>query len=418
MKKLLKNQLLIGGIILFVVSMGANVINYLFHLIIGRLLGPIDYGILASLFSLLYILSIVPSSSSFAIVKYIASAKDEEEISYVFYSIKKYVQFISYFLVILFILISPLVAAFLHVDQIVNVILLAPILYFVVNTITYQATLQGLLLFWAQSLPIVISSFGKFVFSIVLVLFGLKVFGAMFGILFSSIVAYYVAKYIADVKVKKIYLVNKKYNYNIRELNKYGFSIFINALAFTSIFTTDVILAKHFLPEFDAGLYASLSTLGKIIFFAAQPITSVMFPMVSKKRSNGEKYRSVFLLALITTIFVSFSVLTIYWFFPKITIRILFGKEYIMAAGALVYMGVFDALYSISYFISNYLLSIGKTKIVLVPVIVSIMQVLFIFKYHSSIIQIINVSIYITLLMLIVISVYLFIIESKYKAKI
>ena len=39
----------------------------------------------------------------------------------------------------------------------------------------------------------------------------------------------------------------------------------IQALAFTSFFTTDLILVKHFFPPFEAGIYAALSTLGKII---------------------------------------------------------------------------------------------------------------------------------------------------------
>jgi len=407
MKKILSNKVLIGSFILFCVSMGANVINYFFHLMMGRLLGPVEYGILASLFSVLYLLSIVPSSSSFAIVKYIASAKTDEEMSYIFFRIKKYVKNIAIFLSIILLFLSPIIADFLHINNIFSVILLVPILYFVVNTITYQATLQGLLMFWAQSLPILFSSFGKFVLSIFFVLIGLKVFGVMVAILISSMLAYYFVVYITTQKIKNHVSKKIKFDFVISEFNKYGFTVFINALAFTSLFTTDVILAKHFLPEFEAGLYASLSTLGKIIFFATQPLTAVMFPIVSKKRAKGENYKSVFLLALFLTVAFSFGVLFIYWFFPKITVRLLFGKEYLLAANALVYMGIFDAIYSICYYITNYLLSIGKTKVVWIPFFVAILQIVLISIFHYSVIDIIKISIYLLFVVFFIVSAYL-----------
>lgn len=417
MKKILDNKILIGSFILFTVSMGANVINYLFHLIIGRLLGPVDYGILASLFSILYLLSIVPSSSSFAIVKYISSTKSDDETAYVFFRIKNYVRKISIVLAIVLLVISPLIANFLHIGNIFNVLLLVPILYFVINTISYQATLQGLLLFWAQSLPILFSSFGKFVLSIIFVIVGLKVFGAMFGILFSALFAYYFAVFITNRKINLNKINFNKFDFDVKDFNKYGFNVFINALAFTSIFTTDVILAKHFLSELDAGIYASLSTLGKIIFFAAQPLTAVMFPIVSKKRSSGENYQIVFLSALFLTILVALGVLSIYWIFPKVTIRLLFGREYLMAAGALVYMGIFDALYSVCYYISNYLLSVGRTSIVWIPSLAAILQIILISFFHSSVLEIINISIYLMLFVFFVVTFYLIKLEfyEKYK---
>ena len=59
-------------------SMLSNVVNYLYHLAMGRILGPVDYGILASLFSIFYIIGIVPLSSSVSIVKFVSTAKNKK----------------------------------------------------------------------------------------------------------------------------------------------------------------------------------------------------------------------------------------------------------------------------------------------------------------------------------------------------
>ncbi len=45
----LKHPLISGSTVIFVGSMVANIINYIFNLVMGRLLLPADYGILISL---------------------------------------------------------------------------------------------------------------------------------------------------------------------------------------------------------------------------------------------------------------------------------------------------------------------------------------------------------------------------------
>ena len=58
----------------------ASVLNYFYHFVIGRLLGPANYGELATLISVLVLLSIIPSSSGLVIIKFIATSKDAKEI--------------------------------------------------------------------------------------------------------------------------------------------------------------------------------------------------------------------------------------------------------------------------------------------------------------------------------------------------
>ena len=63
-KKLINHPLFSGSAIVFVGNMTANVVNYLYHLIMGRMLGPVEYGVLASLYSVLYLVGIIPSSAA------------------------------------------------------------------------------------------------------------------------------------------------------------------------------------------------------------------------------------------------------------------------------------------------------------------------------------------------------------------
>src|SRR3989339_705497 len=91
LRRLTSHPLFSGSLVMVGGNMLTNVVNYLYHLVMGRLMGPVEYGVLASLYSILYIISIVPMSTSFAMVKFVSSAKNEKELSSVYLALKKFV---------------------------------------------------------------------------------------------------------------------------------------------------------------------------------------------------------------------------------------------------------------------------------------------------------------------------------------
>src|SRR5579859_6517422 len=95
LKVFLKHPIISGSMILVVGSMAANVVNLIYQVGMGKILDPGDYGTLLSLYSILYILSIVPSSTSVSIVKFIAKAKDKKERSGVYKAINKLILYIA-----------------------------------------------------------------------------------------------------------------------------------------------------------------------------------------------------------------------------------------------------------------------------------------------------------------------------------
>jgi len=401
LKNLTKHPLFSGSAIMFVGNMGANVINYAYHLIMGRLLGPIGYGILASLYSILYLVSIIPSSASVSIVKFISSAKDNELFS-VYETIRKFIFKLAIVLALLVIVISPAISKFLHIDNIIPVLLIAPILFFALITLVNQSTLQGLLKFSGFVIPVLISSLSKLLIGVALILIGWSIFGAMSAIVIGAVLAYlysfsYVKKHIVKTKVKTI---------NLKPFLKYSGPVLLQSLAFTSIFTVDVILAKHFLDPFSAGIYAALSTLGKIIFFATSPIASTMFPVISKRKAQNQGYIKVFIVSFIITLAIAVVITLFYFLFPNLAIGVLYGKDYLSAKTDLVWMGMFMIFYSLSNLLVNFFLSIGKVKIVFIPLVGALIQAIIIWFYHNNITNIIHVSLFTTFIMFICLSLY------------
>lgn len=397
----MKHPLFSGSAIMFAGNMGANVVNYIYHIIMGRLLGPLEYGVLASLYSILYLVSIIPSSASVSIVKFISSSKKEKLYS-VYEAIRKLIFKIAIGLSLFMILITPIVSKFLHIDSYWSVLLIVPILFLSLVTLVNQSTAQGLLKFYGYIVPVLISSVFKLVFGVGLIIIGWSVFGAMFAIVLGCLFSFlYSIKFIKkNLKPTKVKLEN------LAPFFKYSGPVLVQSLAFTSIFTVDVLLVKHFLDPFSAGIYAALSTLGKIIFFATSPIAATMFPVVAKRKFQNEGYTKVFLLAFLMTTTIAVLITAFYWLFPNIAIGVLYGKDYLSAKTDLIWMGVFMLFYTLSNLLVNFYLSIGNTKIVYIPLVAAILQVVMIWIYHTSITQILHVSLFVSIAMFICLSVY------------
>jgi len=404
MNKILKHPLFSGSIIMFGGGMAANVINYIYHLLMGRILGPIDYGSLASIYSLIYVVAIVPISTSFAIVKFISQAKDKKERGYIYWVLKKFVFWVAVVASLVLLVISPWVAQYLKIDEFASVVMIAPMTFLLLMILTNQAAMQGLLRFIGVVGPGFSSALGKLLFGLFFVALGFSVNGAVFGILLALIVTYFLSVWLRgnlfDEKAKAG-------SFSIQKFLHYAFPVLIQALAFTAFFTVDVLLAKHFLPAFEAGIYAALSTLGKVIYFAAQPITAAMFPIIIGKKSRGEAYRGIFFVSFLLTVLISILAVSLYWLFPSLAIGILYGKDYLTAAPSLVWMGLFIGVYTANYILVNFLLSIERTKIVYLPLAIAVVQVVGINIWHSEIMDIITVSLVSMLVLFVGLSLYM-----------
>lgn len=389
----ISHPLFSGSAIMFAGGMGINVVNYIYHLVFARVLGPQEYGTLAALYSILYITSIIPLSTSVSIVKFISGANGLEEKRYIYSKINRFVFIVALIISLAIVVSTPFVSDFLKIADPVAILLIAPIVFFSLLALVNQSTAQGSLNFVGYTIPNLVSSVGKFGIGYILIVLGFMARGAMVGVLISVCFAYLASLFfVAQLRSGKV--VNT--NFRLKKFLRYSFPVLIQAISFTSIFTTDLILAKHYLDPHQAGIYAALSTLGKIIFFASSPIASTMFPIVSQRHARGESYSKIFQISLLLTAVISFGAAVLYWLIPSFIINTLYGEKYLEASNYLVWMGLFIAFYSLAYLLINFSLSFEKTKIVIVPLLASLVQVVLIYLFHSDILQILQVSTYTT----------------------
>lgn len=396
------HPLFAGSLIMVFGSNAINFLNYLYHLMMGRLLGPSNYGELAALFSLSGLLGIIPGSLSLVIIKYVSSSKTDEGIEDIIRWFNKKIFLSAITLFLLIVILSPYISSFLNIQNHLLVILTGAIFLFSIPALFNRSVLQGLLRFKQMIVSVLAEVSLKLVLGVLFVYLGFSVGGAVGALVVASLAGWVLSRMaIADyIKKGEIKLPQ------IKAFFLYSVPVLIQSVAMTSIYSTDLILVKHFFSSHEAGIYASLSTLGKIIFFGTGPISTVMFPLVAKKQSRGENYVKIFNYSLLLTIAASLAILAIYWLFPEIAIKTLYGSLYLEGANYLVWFGVFTTLFTLSSLYISYNLSMGRTKVVIIPLIVAILQIIGIWVYHYNLMIVIIISVLVNALLLSLLLIY------------
>lgn len=410
LKQIYKNPLLSGSLIMIIGSNGTNFLNYAYHLVMGRMLGPLHYGELATLISLLGIILVIPSSFSLVIIKLISSSQNSSEEGKLISWFSKRVLILSLILFLAVVALGPIISKFLKIENIFYILLLAVSLFFSLQALLNRSVLQGLVKFNSTVLSLMVENGSKVILAGLFVYLGFSVFGALGAIVVASIIGFLVSKF----SIRGHLTSHESTPHNTQSILRLALPISIQAIAATSLYTADVILVKHFFSGYQAGIYAALSGLGKIIFFGAGPVSAVMFPLVSKRHSRGEPFKKLFLFSFILTLLLSGTILLVYYLFPDLSISLLYGKLYLEGDNLLFRFGVFVALLTLSNLFINFYLSRGINSVIVLPAVAAIGQILGIWFFHDNLKTVISVSVYVSVLLFVSLCLYFVVIEKVF----
>lgn len=404
-KKLIDSEFFKASFWVFLATGVLNAGNYFYHLIMGRMLGPQEYGVLESVISLFYIISIPFIPLTLVVVKFVSSykgKKDKDAIASFYIYMRDKVLIYGAAVALILLIGSPVIMNFLHLSNIYFPILISLGFFVGLLAMLVKGTLQGIFNFFALFVANTVEITIKILVAIVLVYFGFKALGAVFAVTASFLIGLIIAFFF----LKKEKFIGKNNFKEGKDILKYSVPVFLTSLGLTSLFTTDIILVRNLFSGIESGYYAALSVLGKIIFFGTFPITIVLFPLVSERHAANKDYKSLLAVSVTVTIAIAGFILGIYYLFPQAMVDLLFGREFSKIAPLLAIFGVFIAIYSLSSVIANFYLSIHKTKISIFVILASILQILLISFFHRSLLEVIYMSIISTSLLLLALIIY------------
>ncbi len=375
-KKILSDEMVKGGIVLFIMISIFNFLNYLFHFITARMLDPSQYGVLVTLMSIIYIITIPSEAIQTIVTKYTSN----------FYKYKQYGKIrtlfnkffnkglkISLFVFLIYILFTPIISNLLKIE--ISLLVISGFAIFIVFIMPVgRGILQGTKKFYLLGINYLSEGIIKLFLTVILISLGLSIFGAISSVIIAALAAFFISifSYIDIYKYKKERL-------KIDGLYSYSLNVFLLFASIIVILSTDIIIARMIFPPDVVGKYAVASTIGKMIFFSTLPISKVMFPLTSEKTGDKGNTIILFVKSLVLILIISFTALLIFWLFPQQFISILFSDKYIDVSGIIIYTGISFTILSISNLLLTYYLSQNE-KISVIRVIF-FMMIIFIIQF-------------------------------------
>ncbi len=415
LKKAISHPLISGSAVIVIGSTVGNVFNYLFNLSMGRLLSIAEYGVLVALISLFNVFLVFSNSILTVFSKFSAAYAGKEKEELIGELFKKgiyYVGIVSGIISLLIIVSAGFIGRFLHISNVLLIVLIAVSLFLNALYSVEAGILQGVLRLVVYTVTYIVGAFSKFFISILLVFMGFHVLGAIMGILLSAVV-FILATFIPLTRYlyKK---VNEPSLHLHKQLILFAVPVLLCNIGIILATSVDILLVKHFFNDTASGQYGALSLMGRTIFFVVQPIAFVFFPILVQKKEKGESLKETLMLSSAIVGIPCVLAIFLYFHNPALILRIFFpALGYRMLAPYLGPFSIFIFLYALSYFGINFFLSIGKTRVFILSLLASFFEILLISLFHHDFFQIINVLTLTYFLLLISLLLYFFLSKKE-----
>lgn len=414
--QLVKHPLISGSAILFIGSLMSSFINFVYNLFMSRNLTVSDYGILASIMSLVILATLPAGAVIPMVINFSGSYFAKEEygkIKDLFFKVFKFTFLLGGLILLIMYVFQTKIGLFFNIKTNSFIVYAGFIVFIGFIGVVNNALLQARLSFKFITFSNLFSAIVKLILGILLVYIGFAVGGAIFAVMISFFIPYIISFIPLNFIFKKD-VVNSKIE--IKSLLSYGAPAALTTFCLTSLITTDILLVKHFFDPKSAGIYAGISLVGRVIFFFSAPIGTVMFPLIVQKHTKQEKYHDIFLLSIFLVFAASISIAAFYFIFPEFSIKFFLKKdEYLSAAPLIGIFGIFITIYSLASIFVTYFLSIKKTNVFVFVLLAAILQAFLIVIFHQSFIQIILISMFVAGLLLILLLLYYLRLQHKEK---
>ncbi len=376
-----------NSLIIFVLMQMANVCNYLFQIITGKMMAVDDYAILNTLVSIYVMFTIPNTAIGLICAKLFAETNNDEDKKSVIKTLILLVVTVIVLIVIIGIIIMPILNKGFGINNYGYIILV--IIAAITSNIYYlgYGIFQGKQNFIGMGIQNFISTFLKFILTVIFLILGMRIFGALLGIIIGTLVAmiYGLIPLKQDIREALKRAERKK----IPNFAKFIVLNFISQGCIIAYTNGDILLVKSFFNTTQVGIYSSASVLGKIAMYVSTAVVATLFPLVVTKKKLGEKTVGLFIKALIygggASVLCSLFMIT----FGKTLIVIMFGSRYAAAVDYLLSVCIYVVPLTFNVILMNYLIALDKLKHFSISNIIGIILIVSItYFYHTGIMQV------------------------------
>ncbi len=175
---------------------------------------------------------------------------------------------------------------------------------------------------------------------------------------------------------------------------------------------SDILLVKHYFDSYDAGLYASMALIGRVVYYIAWMFAMLLLPVVVELAKNKQPTSPVLFKYVGYISVLSLIVISLCFLFPKTTIAFVFGDNYLFIAPLLWEYALASSLFALSSIFAYYFLSLDRYVPIIITGVFGLLQIGLIGYYHDSLEQVVHMQI-IAMGLLLIIQMGFYILSQK-----
>ena len=398
----LKSKLLGGSLTLLAGSGLVGVTNLIYNVATARLLGPTGFAHATAVYTMLMLMSAITLSFQVVCAKYVARKTSLEEREAVFASLHQRAWIAGIGIGLWLFLSRHALSAYLNLPDPILISLLALGTAFYIPLGVRRGYIQGTHAFGPLAINFMLEGLVRLVGVFVLVPVGMGVKGAVLASVLAVIVSYFVAIPSPAIGSHSLAGISISFREQLQAVVFFCGQTVINNF--------DIVLVKHFFPPDEAGLYAAVALVGRLVNMCAWSVVNTMFP-VSAGAGSDENEGSHVLFTSLSLVFLILTVLIVgLWMVPSFLWRTLFGAHFELGtygslAALLILYAVTTGIYSLSSVIITYEMSRKIANTSWLQMVFSGALALGIYMFHQTLRQVILVQLLLMVVLLAVLTI-------------
>ena len=399
--KKMREKLLGGSLTLLAGSGLVGITNLVYNVVTARLLGPVGFAHATAVYTLLMLASAITLSFQVVCAKYVANHESPEEKAAIFVAVHRRAWIAGIALGSVLFLFNRVLMAYLNLPNQDLISLLALGTAFYIPLGARRGYIQGIHAFRTLALNFMLEGVVRLGGAFVLIRLGLGVKGAVLASVIAVIASYFLAPTSPDVKLLHPGAIPISFGEGLQAIVFFSGQVIINNF--------DIVLVKHFFAPNQAGIYAAVSLVGRLVNMCAWSVVNTMFPVSAGARSSDREARPVLFMSLGMVFLILSGLILGLWAIPSFLWRVLFGAHFELEnygglAALLILYAVTTGIYSLSSVMITYEMSRKIANTSWVQLAFSAAVALGICVFHQTLRQVIFVQLVIMVILLVMVA--------------
>ncbi len=374
---------------LFVANLLTGILGYVYQIIMGRMLSTSEYGLLSAMVALGLIVTLPLSVAVVVLTRKFAEYQAHNaigRISDLWRSANVWFRNCGLAAGLVFLFTAPGIQDYLEATTIWPIYLIGLWVLIPFLWSASSALLQGVQEFvwygFGTSFGIVV----RLVSAVVLVWAGLGLNGALAALVLSSLVGGALYTH-GSKEFWSQHPIKGRHCFTAKDI----YPIVAATVTFTILFQMDMVLVKHYFDPHEAGIYAAASTLGKTIIHLPAAFVITLLPMVVNNDAKGESSATLLIQSVLLVGLIGGGGSLLFYAVPELIIQVLYGKEYVGAAGVLKYYGFAMLPISFVMLAEHFLIAKGRVLFAYLFLLIAPIEMVLIHFFHASLLDVVKI---------------------------